>query len=912
MDEIARHYLETYARGGEVDGGWLHAKALQQARLDYSDASLDRLDALMAAIRERAQPSRATLVDTPQGRNFCQLVAFYLVEMVVRRTGAHIGWHERGAAEKLLPPGPALPQHSVSRLVAWAPDQERVFLPLAWPEGRLLTEVTPSGAADFVDHLVGLLNEGAPVVWWTAAQALGILASSIMSSIADEGLHPPRLMMPGANGGGVFVSLMFDDPEEALANGRARLQANADGLPWMALGYRAWANLPGGRTEAVAVEVRAYGDEPLDLVVAFPFRHASDGQPFAILELAVGRTNATDLQLKQLQGAIERGVHAWAWPFGDSWKAHRDAGRAGEPAVDVAAPAQARPWPSYATGERVQAGDAVLSDAGFFPARIVDVRDVGSGALDCLYEDCRGDVRLLPGAQAADFFVRVGPGVADRAQAAAAGVAWLERQVQHGGRGKGVNAGGPAQGNMLSAAHARHALGNLYWQGVCVKRDIGLALRAWQAAADSGYAPAECEIGRIHLRGGAVKADPVKASNYLTRAATKGDARAQALLAEAFESGRLGSVDLAKAVDLYTQSAAAGDATAMRGLAGLYREGRGVARDGARALALLTQSAQAHDAQAQYELGLAYTDSELAPQDYAQCVHWYERSAAQGHRGAINNLADKLEHGLGVAQDLERAVALYRQAADMNISAAWYSLGRMAAEGRGMARDLDEAVRRMTVAAEHGFSDAVALLATYRREQDAARGAAAQQALAAAAGLDPVALYELASSTYDPAAASTLPVAFALYMKAAEAGHVESQYQVGFRYRRGLGVAADPARAMDWFKRAAAAGNGYAKEDLGELYETGEFGPRDAARAFQYTLEAAQSGQVVFAHYRLARMYEDGRGTPADPVQALRWMKEAARLGNADAVRRAAALRESLERAQAEPAPRTKPGWKFW
>ena len=175
-----------------------------------------------------------------------------------------------------------------------------------------------------------------------------------------------------------------------------------------------------------------------------------------------------------------------------------------------------------------------------------------------------------------------------------------------------------------------------------------------------------------------------------------------------------------------------------------------------------------------------------------------------------------------------------------------------------------------------------------------------------------MALYELASSTYDPQVPSTMPVAFALYMKAAEGGHAESQYQVGFRYRRGLGVAADPARAMDWFKRAAAAGNGYAKEDLGELYETGEFGPPDAALAFQYTLEAAQSGQVVFAHYRLARMYEDGRGTPADPVQALRWMKEAARFGNADAIRRAAALEARLKRAQAEPAPPRKPGWKLW
>ena len=65
MNDVARHFLDTYARGGEVDGGWLFAKALQQTQLDYSDQSLGRLDHLFASIRGRAKPSREVLESGP-------------------------------------------------------------------------------------------------------------------------------------------------------------------------------------------------------------------------------------------------------------------------------------------------------------------------------------------------------------------------------------------------------------------------------------------------------------------------------------------------------------------------------------------------------------------------------------------------------------------------------------------------------------------------------------------------------------------------------------------------------------------------------------------------------------------------------------------------------------------------------
>ena len=61
MNDVARLFLETYARGGEVEGGWKFGRALQQAQFDYSEDSLQRIDLLIKAIRERAKPQHEEL-----------------------------------------------------------------------------------------------------------------------------------------------------------------------------------------------------------------------------------------------------------------------------------------------------------------------------------------------------------------------------------------------------------------------------------------------------------------------------------------------------------------------------------------------------------------------------------------------------------------------------------------------------------------------------------------------------------------------------------------------------------------------------------------------------------------------------------------------------------------------------------
>ena len=124
MNDIAAHFLQTYAAGGEPDEGWLFAKALQQAQLDFTPESLIRLDALLSQIRERAKPTRADL-DGVKGRSFEALIAFYLAEIVRPREPARRSCamdHAAAQAHSGAPLG-VLPDVPGMRLIAYALDQ---------------------------------------------------------------------------------------------------------------------------------------------------------------------------------------------------------------------------------------------------------------------------------------------------------------------------------------------------------------------------------------------------------------------------------------------------------------------------------------------------------------------------------------------------------------------------------------------------------------------------------------------------------------------------------------------------------------------------------------------------------------------------------------------------------------------
>jgi len=79
-----------------------------------------------------------------------------------------------------------LPEGSISRLVALAPDQGTALLPLGWIEDKLFGAGDAPLTADYLAGVVAELERDPPVAWWTAGRAMGILVSHMMAGLADE------------------------------------------------------------------------------------------------------------------------------------------------------------------------------------------------------------------------------------------------------------------------------------------------------------------------------------------------------------------------------------------------------------------------------------------------------------------------------------------------------------------------------------------------------------------------------------------------------------------------------------------------------------------------------------------------------------------------------------------------------
>jgi TPR repeat protein len=118
--------------------------------------------------------------------------------------------------------------------------------------------------------------------------------------------------------------------------------------------------------------------------------------------------------------------------------------------------------------------------------------------------------------------------------------------------------------------------------------------------------------------------------------------------------------------------------------------------------------------------------------------------------------------------------------------------------------------------------------------------------------------------------------------RAATQGHARAQFRLGRLYARGEGVPADPAKAAHWYQKAAAQGDADAQFDLAELYARGEGVPLDAAKALEWYEKAAGQGHGK-AQEVLGWLYAEGKVVPKSVVEAVNWYEKAAAQGNADA-----------------------------
>ncbi len=124
----------------------------------------------------------------------------------------------------------------------------------------------------------------------------------------------------------------------------------------------------------------------------------------------------------------------------------------------------------------------------------------------------------------------------------------------------------------------------------------------------------------------------------------------------------------------------------------------------------------------------------------------------------------------------------------------------------------------------------------------------------------------------------------ALFLSACggESSAARADYERAIVYFRGLGTERDPAKGIEYLKKAMEKGSARAAQELGYMTLKGNGVEKSATGALAYFLFAAKRGNVD-SQYNTGLAYARGDGTEKDMKEALQWFTSAALQGDAGA-----------------------------
>lgn len=157
-------------------------------------------------------------------------------------------------------------------------------------------------------------------------------------------------------------------------------------------------------------------------------------------------------------------------------------------------------------------------------------------------------------------------------------------------------------------------------------------------------------------------------------------------------------------------------------------------------------------------------------------------------------------------------------------------------------------------------------------------------------------IFEQGVAAYD---AGDYSRAYELWLPLAKGRDLAAMRNVAHMLRLGLGVKADPQRALYFYEQAGEAGLGNAQLNAAFMHLGGNGIPRNEEAAADWFEKAARQGSAT-AQYNLAVMLERGMGRVKDPAQAQAYYNMAASEGHALAIDRVHLLAEN---PQSPPLP---------
>lgn len=210
-------------------------------------------------------------------------------------------------------------------------------------------------------------------------------------------------------------------------------------------------------------------------------------------------------------------------------------------------------------------------------------------------------------------------------------------------------------------------IGEIYAQGLAVRRDPAEAARWYRLAAEQGNREAAFAYGMALLKGEGVPKDHDAAKAMLEQAAAGEHPGALYNLGVMAVEEQ----DFAKAAGYFQRAADAGDVDALEALSALYRQGRGVVKDLAKALDFLKRAADERDASAEVQYGIILFNGEGVLKDETGAARYFLKAAAVGNPIAENRLARLYAAGRGIGKDAVEAARWHILARAAGVKDVW-------------------------------------------------------------------------------------------------------------------------------------------------------------------------------------------------------------------------------------------------
>ena len=185
-----------------------------------------------------------------------------------------------------------------------------------------------------------------------------------------------------------------------------------------------------------------------------------------------------------------------------------------------------------------------------------------------------------------------------------------------------------------------------------------------KSLGDNGYAKAYLELGNYYYRGNFLPKDLEKAFEFTEVAAERGHIEAQSKLGAFYAQGSGVEKDFDKAIYWSMRAAEQGNSESQNNLGGFYGEGLGVEKDMVKSTHWLGLAAEQGNMGAQYSLGLNYSPYVLGidyennnEKNHEKAIYWLKKAADQGH--AKSQLALGQAYGSGLGVEVDKQTSLY-------------------------------------------------------------------------------------------------------------------------------------------------------------------------------------------------------------------------------------------------------------